>query len=218
MNRTNTPPSPKYKLTQKYLTSRMNLLAVIIFTLLNVVFLVTGSDMYFLFTAAIPYHLVVFGMLLTGKFPPEMYEGETFEFLDSSFLVATVVIAAVILLFYLLFFFLSKKHYGFLIAALVFFSFDCAYFLYLLIGSEFDFSLIIDIAFHAWVMYYLISGVIAGRKLKTIADAPFTDSNSFGTAEQADAPVSGGSDDFDLSDGFDQDGTDPKDDSTDENR
>ena len=96
MNRTN-PPLSKAGLTQKYRTSRMNLLAVIVFTLLNVVFLMSGSDMYFLFTAAIPYHLVVVGMLLTGKFPPEMYEGGTFEFLDSSFLVATVVIAAVIL-------------------------------------------------------------------------------------------------------------------------
>lgn len=218
MNRTNTPPSPKYKLTQKYLTSRMNLLAVIVFTLLNVVFLITGSDMYFLFTAAIPYHLVIFGMLLTGRFPAEMYEGEEIQFLDSSFFVAMVVIAAVILLFYLLFFFLSKKHYGFLIAALVFFSFDCAYFLYMLVGSEFDFSLIIDIAFHAWVMYYLISGVIAGRKLKAIADAPFTDSDTFGTAEQTDASVSGTSDDFDLSDGFGQNGTDQKDDGADEDR
>ena len=64
---------------------------------------------------------------------------------------------------------LSKKHYAWMIVALVLFSMDTLAMvaLYVLVG---DFSGILDVLIHAWVMFYLITGVINGYKLKKQPD------------------------------------------------
>lgn len=166
MDRNMITPAAHAKAAITFRNSRFNLLLLVAFTLVNIILIVTGSDMYFLFSATVPYYLAFFGMLLTGHLPDAVPEGQKVEFLPDSFLVVMLVIAAVILLLYLLFFFLSKKHFGFLIAALAFFAIDCIYMLYTVFSTGFEVSSLIDIAFHGWVLYYLISGVIAGVKLR----------------------------------------------------
>lgn len=156
-------PAEYAKAKATYRNSRFNLLLLIAFTFVNIIMLLTGTDLYFLFSATVPYYLVVFGLFLTGHLPDIIPEEEP---LSDSFLIVMILLAAVILLLYLLFYFLSKKHPVLLIVALVFFAVDCLYLMYTIIGSDFSAQNIIDILFHIWVMVYLISGVIASRKLK----------------------------------------------------
>ena len=63
----------------------------------------------------------------------------------------------------------SKKKMGWMIAALVYFVFDTAFLLLfaLLLGML---TSIIDIVFHAWIIYYMIVGVKAGIALKTLPE------------------------------------------------
>lgn len=166
--------SPRAALEGKYNSARYNLLGVIAFTAINLILLIANTGSYFLFSAYLPYFFVDMGMYLCNKYPAEYYD-EFFQPLETPFpdgvFYAMIVIAVVILLAYLLcFIFSSKKRVGWLIAALVFFGIDTAAYL-LLFGI--DLTAILDILFHAWVIYYLVSGIIAHNKLKNLPeDAP----------------------------------------------
>ena len=163
-----TQMTPRQIYEQKYWTSRMNLLIVVIFTIINIVLLVTNADSYFLFSAFIPYFIVTIGMIMCGRFPADFYTDglEDIEFLDSSFFIVMLVIAIAIVLLYLLAWIMSSKNrVGWLTFALVFFGIDTVGML--LIGSI-ALESIIDILFHGWVIYYLISGIIANNNLKKL--------------------------------------------------
>ena len=156
----------------KYNSARMNLLLVLAFTAVNIILLLTGSYTYFLFSASIPYFLVDMGMLLCGKYPPEVYVGELagMEFLPVAVLVILTIIAVLILAAYVLCWVFSKKKVGWLMAALVLFVIDTLG-MFILYGISFD--SIIDILFHAWVIWYLVSGIRAHNALmKLPAEEP----------------------------------------------
>ena len=158
------------KLTNRYQSARHNILLVLVFTLINIVLLVTNSNTYFLFSAAIPYYIADLGMFLCGKYPAEYYlsEAPNMEFLDSSFLVVTLVIAAVILVLYLLSWILAKKpRVGWMIFALVLFILDTGA---MLLISGISADMIMDIVFHGWVIVSLISGISAYFKLKQLPE------------------------------------------------
>ena len=137
----------------KYKVARGNLLLMIVFTVLNIALLFTGSDMMMLFSATVPYYVAILGWA-SG---------------DQAFLIVNLVIAAICLMVYLLCWLFSKKHYGWMIAALVLFVLDTLALVgvYLLIG---DFSGIMDLLIHIWVLYYLFVGVKFGRQLKTLPE------------------------------------------------
>ena len=163
-----TQMTPRQTYEQKYRASRMNLLIVVIFTLINIVLLVTNADSYFLFSAFIPYFIVSIGMLMCGRFPTDFYTDglEEIEFIDDSFFIMTLVIAAAIMLFYLLAWTLSSKNrVGWLTFALVLFGIDTV--VMLLMGG-FEIESLIDILFHGLVIYYLISGIIAHNNIKRL--------------------------------------------------
>lgn len=158
------------RLTRKYQNARHNILLVLVFTLINIVLLVSNSNSYFLFSAAIPYYSAVFGMIFTGKYPAEYYTGELagVEFLGNGFFVATLVFAAVILVLYLLSWILSKKpRVGWMILALVLFIKDTGV---MLLISGISADMIMDIVFHGWVIVSLISGISAYFKLKQLPE------------------------------------------------
>lgn len=142
-NKKAAPQSP----AMKYHTARSNLLLVVAFTAINLVLLVLESDMYFVFSASVPLFLVALGGELAAMLSTE-----------APYIIGIVAAVAVIGL-YLLCYFLSKKQAGWMIVALVLFSIDC---LFLLLSFSTD--MIIDLLFHAWVMYYLIIGVANGSK------------------------------------------------------
>lgn len=162
--------SQREKLTNKYQSARHNILLVVVFTLINIILLVTNSNTYFLFSASIPYVIVDLGMALCGKYPAEYYAYglEGVEFLNDTFFVITLVVAAVFLLLYLLsWIFCKKPRVGWMIFALVFFIIDTVGML-LLVGISMD--MILDIVFHGWVIVSLCGGVSAYFKLKKLPE------------------------------------------------
>lgn len=140
---------------QKYKNSRSNLLLVVILTVLNLVLFFTGSETMMLFSASIPYYAVVFGAVLQ----------------IDELAIAGLCIAAVVIVLYFLCWLLSKKHYGWLIVALVMFVLDTLTMAGLYLWVQ-DFSGILDALIHVWILYYLIVGVINGRKLKLLPPEP----------------------------------------------
>lgn len=184
---------------QKYNISRGNLLLVVAMTIVNVVMAALGSDSYFLFSAILPYSLALNGAFLTGKMPDDWYGPEMWPegkaFLPDSFFYVMITIAAVILVLYLACWFFSKKNKtGWLIAALVLFGIDTIYMLFIYgIGT----NSILDIVFHALVVYYLISGIVYSFKLKKlppedeVIDGIVTDIPVAGDVPTPQEPVAG---------------------------
>ncbi len=162
------PLSQRQALENKYASARGNLLLVVAFTVINIVLAVINSGTYFLFSACIPYALVLVGMVLCG-----MYSGEEFadvllgmEYLDKSVFVIFLAIALVLLSLYLLSFIFSKKNrVGWLIFALVLFSLDT---LVVFVFGGLAMDNLIDIAFHVWVIVSLSIGIHSCGKLKKL--------------------------------------------------
>lgn len=162
--------SERETLERSYNQARVNLLIVVIATVINVVLALASSDTYFLFSATIPYLLVSLSMLFCGCYPPEYYEGELagIEILPRGVLIAAVIVSAVIIAFYALAYFLSRKgRVGWLIFALVFFGIDT-----LTLVGNFGISLdmILDYAFHAWIIVILVQGIRNHYRLKALPE------------------------------------------------
>ena len=134
---------------QQYSIGRGNLLAAILFTVINLVLLLTGSDRYFLFSIAIPYY----GTLL----------GQVWDVGNIMLGVAVVLLAV-----YAVCWLLSKKHWGVMILALVLFLVDCAALVGIMVLGELYSSMTLDILFHIWVVFYLVQAVRYGAKLQTM--------------------------------------------------
>lgn len=85
-------------------------------------------------------------------------------------MIAMIMLAIVTLGIYLVCWLLSKKHNAWMVTALVLFSIDSIIMLIFYFGfsSKFDIYSIVDIAFHAYVLYYLFMGTSAGIKIKKL--------------------------------------------------
>lgn len=138
---------------QKYKSARANLLAAVILTAVNIVLLLTGSELMLLFSATVPYMAVVFGML-----------SEVQPFVVGCFVAAAVSMAA-----YLLCWVKSKKSVGWMVAALVLFVLDTLFMVFIYWLFE-DSSGMMDAFIHAVILYYLISGVKNGYALKNLPE------------------------------------------------
>ncbi len=156
-------------LESKYKNNISNLLIVLVFTIINIVLLVTNSNTYFLFSAFLPYFVADYGMYFCGMYPEEYYyDVPDMVFSDKSTLVICFAIIAVMLLAYFLcWFFAKKKKVGWLIASLVFFVIDTVAMLYI---SGISSDMIIDIVFHIWVICCLSGGIINYDKLKKLPE------------------------------------------------
>lgn len=170
---TNQTLTPRQTLESKFAKSRHNILLVLIFSVINIILLVTNSDTYFLFSAYIPYMFADFGMLLSGSYPEDYYvlmEMTDLEFLGMRFLWIMMAAAAVVLVLYLLSWILSKKNRtGWMIFALVMICLDTVL-LVLMCGISMD--LIVDYLFHGWMIVSLSIGVSAGCKMKKLPEEP----------------------------------------------
>lgn len=143
--------TPRQILEQKQKSGRSNLLLAIILTVVNIVMLLAGGDAMLLFSISVPYYAVVFGVVLGGQ----------------ELVITGCVIAAVMLIVYFLCWVLSKKHTGWLVAALVLIIIDTLALVafYLLAG---EISGILDFVFHAMIIYYLAVGISSSKKLKNM--------------------------------------------------
>lgn len=165
--------SPRAKYEQQYKTCRYNLLAAIIFTLVSMVtYYING--VYFLFSVFLPLLIFATGVelafvvdnpleaLASGWYTLEDIEGA--QLLDAgTWLAITIVMAVIILAVYLICWIASKKHPAAMIVAAAFFAIDCVVLLLC-----FDETMIMDLVFHAWVMFYLVLAIIANAKLKKL--------------------------------------------------
>ena len=175
------PMSPREEVEMKYKRSRYNLLLVAIVSIVNLFYMAFG-ERYFLFSARLPSILVELTLVTA---PEEV----TVAFAE---LLVPIVVGVILSIPYLLCLFFSKKRPGWMVAALVFFGLDCIYLLTMYYLTD----VIPDILFHAWVMFYLITGVINGFKLKKMPeDEPLP---AFGA--EGDAPSEDGFNTFNEAD------------------
>lgn len=149
--------SPFVVAQARYSSARMNLMLVALFTALNVVMAAFEANFFMLFTAYVPYVITLIGQQMS------------FLSGDALPLIIAVVMALLIVSLFFVCWIFSKKHRGWMITALVCFSIDCAFLLYdVVVTPEVFIDYLLIILFHAYVMYYLIMGVISGAKLKRL--------------------------------------------------
>jgi len=133
---------------------RLNLFLVLIFTVLDMVLIITESTYSFPFSVYFPQ--VVVSII------------KYFD-LGSTGTIIGIAVIFICLGAYFLFAVLADKHHGFLVGALVLFSVDT------IMVFVFAFTvgdMIIDILFHLWVLYYLIMAIRAGIKLSKLPPEP----------------------------------------------
>lgn len=132
------------ELTRKYTASRTNLLLVAIISLVNL-FMLALNNSYFMFSASMPSFLLILNLseILTVGIP------------------AAIIFGVVTTAPYVLCWVFSKKHYGWMVGALIYFCVDCVFLLLMYNLS----AVILDLVFHALVVFYLVTGVINGKKL-----------------------------------------------------
>lgn len=137
----------------QYAKARGNLILMIILTLLNMIMVIAGSDYFMLFSATVPYAFVTIGI----------------ESGHQTVMIMCTVFAVIGVVAYLVCWALSKKHVGWMLTAMIFFIVDTLALIGIYVLSG-DFSGILDLAIHAWVMYYLVIGVRYGFKLKNMPE------------------------------------------------
>jgi hypothetical protein len=136
--------------------SRNNLLSVIIFTVINLILTYFDAGVNFLFSATFPQFVLEIGKAMNSE-------------MESNVLITVgLIIAFIIIIPYFIFWILSRRVRVLILVALIFFSIDSLLLLYLIFNMEFNFSVLLEIAFHVWILYYLISGVKAWYKLRSI--------------------------------------------------
>lgn len=152
----NTPVDKQSPVYQQNLikSARSTLVIAVLFTALNIILLLTGSNNYFLYSATIPYYLTFFGYLF------DYFTLGTYTL--TGLTIAAVPVAALSISWYL-----SKKDSRWLTAATVIFALDTAAMVALIVWSGDAASMVIDIIFHAWVLICLIRGVKAAAWLKS---------------------------------------------------
>lgn len=134
--------------------ARANLLMMAVLSLVNVILILTNANLSFPFSATFPQIATAFG------------QGLAEAGLGTPALVAGIVVALISIGLYVLCWFLCKKYRGAMVAALILFVLDCLCLIPYLLESPG--SMLIDVLFHAWVMYYLIIGVVAYAKLRRL--------------------------------------------------
>ena len=150
----------KMKNDMQFKQGRLSLLAIVIFSTINL-FSIIFSDFYILFSS---YFTNIFAFI--------GYDGYVSN--DMTFMGVAIVLGLISVLPYLICFLFAKKHVGWLIGALVLFSIDSVFLLFdfiicLMAG---DFSMIIDVAFHAYAIYALVIAVKYGFKVKADKESP----------------------------------------------
>ena len=157
----NTAKFSRENLLRSIAGGRSSLLMILIFTVVNLVFLVLDVDRYFLFSASVPYYLTMLGKGIDNGFVDGPWD------VNGTYTVTGLVISVVVLALYLLCWLLSKKKSGWLTAALVLFILDTAAL------AVFTFTLydnpmvnLVDFILHGWAIFELGKAVKSASRLK----------------------------------------------------
>lgn len=149
----------KETLLRRIAISRGNLLLMTILTIVNIASYWFEFNFMLPFSAFLPFTIFDFGYFFS------------IELGDPSLFIVGIALSALVLLLYFLGYFLSKNKPGWLTAMLALYIFDTIVMVFLYTSVFiFDGSMILDILFHVWVLYYLINGVLAVNKLKKLPE------------------------------------------------
>ncbi|MCL2376481.1 MAG: hypothetical protein FWC76_03690 [Defluviitaleaceae bacterium] len=158
------------KSIEKFKGARSTLLVVALFTLVNVLLVAFESDWYLLFSATIPWYLMMMGIEEAAIYG---YDTVTIFFMAAAFLGVFL---------YLLFWLLSKRFRVFILIAMLVFVADTVLFLVILLDlllfGGFDFFLLIDLVFHIWITASLIAGTVAWGRLLGVPREQFEAANA----------------------------------------
>lgn len=150
------------KLYRRVNLARSNLIAMTLLTIVNIAAYFFGGDFGFPFSAFFPYAAVIFGDIFAT------------ELADPMIFYWGIALASIVLILFIVGYFLSKKRHGWLIFVTVLYVMDLIFMTYIYF-PDFDFSALLDYVFHFWVLYYLVLGVIAARKIKNLPEEPALD-------------------------------------------
>lgn len=163
MNRPVKPIKTKEMFARDLKISNSNVLAMIAFTLFNIILIIANADISFPFSAAVPMYLVLMFSELCGMRSEEFYEmnygsdWKQLEFIDSGVFWVVVAIAVIMVAVYFALWYFSKKKKVFSIILMVLYAIDTLGLLgFCTVVYAFNGSALIDFVFHAWVFYYLI--------------------------------------------------------------
>ena len=137
----------------KFNRARNNLLAVVAFTALNLLLITFEFNLNFLFSAFVPQILLIF----LGGFSPAF----------------GLIVGFAAVSIYVVCYALSKRWRVFILIAFILFAIDSLIMLGFMVITGYFAEFIFDIVFHAWVWFYLITGVIAWAKLSGVTADEF---------------------------------------------
>ncbi|MBQ4122013.1 MAG: hypothetical protein IJD35_08360 [Clostridia bacterium] len=177
MNYASQPIKTKEMYQRDLTMSRMNLLLSVIFTVVNLVMVMISISTSFLFSASIPHYLSLFFAVNCGLFDDSYYQsfyGDDWKnelvFFDPSIFWAVFAFSVAIIIGLFLLWFFSKKHK---VCSMITLSFYIVDTLFLVAFSFFvgagGIDLILQLLFHAWIVYYAVLSV---RAWKGIGTAP----------------------------------------------
>ena len=136
--------------------ARNNLLAVLVLTVINLILTFFSADIYFLFSAIFPQ--IIF----------EIFNNIYIETGDNNSYITGCVASILLTIPYFVFWIFSRTKRVMILFTLVFFGIDCIILLLLILLSGFEFSFLLNVGFHVWILYYLIIGVKAWSKLSDV--------------------------------------------------
>jgi len=149
----------KEALERRIAISRGNLLLMTILTVVNIATYWFELGFMLPFSAFVPLTIFDFGYYFS------------IELADPSLFTLGIVLAALIIIFYLIGYILSKKNPRWLMITMWMYIFDTLIMIYLF-ATVFvlNGTMILDIVFHIWVLYYFINGVLAVKKLNLLPE------------------------------------------------
>ncbi|MEA4832581.1 MAG: hypothetical protein VB118_08200 [Oscillospiraceae bacterium] len=138
-----------------YVKARGSLLTMLILTIINVILIYTDASISFPFSASFPQIAVVVGNQLA------------FQSGNNAWIYFAAALTIISIVPYFICWYLSKSPNISMLVALIFFCVDTIFLIFLAFLA-FDTYLIMDFAFHGWVIYSLAIGVSAAFKFKKL--------------------------------------------------
>lgn len=142
----------------KYNNMRSSLMMIVILSLINV-FAIMFTDTYFIFSSYITQTIAAVGYVMAEESGENIY------------LIISAVLGVLSVVPYLICWIFSKKHFGWMIGALIFFAIDSLLFFidFIAFMANGDMSMLIDLLFRIYAIGTLAMGIKYGLDLKNEA-------------------------------------------------
>lgn len=165
------PVTDRKILEKRYKRGVDAILALVLFSGLNLALLLLNTDKYILFSTYISYYLGDYAMFYSGKYSAEYYaEFPDMQFYGNGFFALFTALAVGCILFYLLCWYKARKNNGtWLVYAFSFFCLDTV-FMFLVTG--FSVLNLLDNIKQLVLLVFLLMGSAAYKRLKEAKDEP----------------------------------------------